>query len=186
MKEFANIEFFLTPEHEIMVRPQGEAIELFSEEHNELIAHAAQRIRDRHPKAFKRLSTKYSKSQPNIRFFEFRMVEKFIRCNCSKYDQSRFDIDENGNFVIENVKCPLKGLNECPDENVICNPELSVKISRAEQPVLDMIIQNKTAAQIARELNLAEATINHHRTNIQRKVGVHSIAELITWYYRNK
>ncbi|MGE0350418.1 response regulator transcription factor [Hydrogenophaga sp.] len=47
-----------------------------------------------------------------------------------------------------------------------------------ETEILDFIARGLTSKQIARELNISPYTVNTHRDNLRRKLGVHNGAQL--------
>lgn len=52
-------------------------------------------------------------------------------------------------------------------------------LSRRESEILNLVIEGKTSKQIARQLGISDKTVDVHRTNLMRKVGVTSVAELV-------
>lgn len=57
------------------------------------------------------------------------------------------------------------------DRNIDHNSELS-KLSFAEKKIVELIAQNKTSKQIAELLFISEKTVEGHRTNIIKKLGL--------------
>jgi DNA-binding NarL/FixJ family response regulator len=55
------------------------------------------------------------------------------------------------------------------------------RLSPREREVFDMIIQSYTNREIAKRLFISVKTVETHRANINRKLGVHSAAELIRY-----
>ena len=53
-----------------------------------------------------------------------------------------------------------------------------------EREVLALVAQGARSAQIAEELGIAVATVEVHRRNIARKLGLHSVAELTRYALR--
>lgn len=53
------------------------------------------------------------------------------------------------------------------------------RLSAREREVFQLILESKTNRQIAKLLNLSMKTIDKHRTNLMRKLGVHDIAGLV-------
>lgn len=47
-----------------------------------------------------------------------------------------------------------------------------------EAEILDFIAHGLTSKQIARQLNISPYTVNTHRDNLRRKLGVHNGAQL--------
>ena len=65
-----------------------------------------------------------------------------------------------------------------PEKEENCDP---TNLTPREYEVLEKITKGKTTAQIADELHLSIHTINSHRKNILRKLGMSSPAELIVY-----
>ena len=99
-----NIEFYSTPDGEVMVKECNQAVRKLEESDRDLILSFFIAIRDRYPVAFKRLSELYSKSEKNRLHFEYKIVHRFARCNFGEYDQQNYDIDRNGSFQFEEVR----------------------------------------------------------------------------------
>jgi len=59
------------------------------------------------------------------------------------------------------------------------------ELSPAELRVYKMLLTTQSRREIAEALNLSEATIRFHCTNIYRKRGVHSRQTLIIQAYRD-
>jgi DNA-binding CsgD family transcriptional regulator len=54
-----------------------------------------------------------------------------------------------------------------------------------EKQILLYIVDGYTNREIARLLNITEATVNKHRNNILEKTGQHNYAGLIKWARKN-
>ena len=130
MNEIANIEFYNTPEGDVMMKELGRPAVVLDENNRPTIECMLSVIRDRYPKAHTRLMQIYSSSTMNRWYYEFRVVHRFIRCNFGEYDAHTPDIDADGFFHFEEVKCPLRG--ECRMEGVICKPKLDSKLTDRE------------------------------------------------------
>jgi DNA-binding NarL/FixJ family response regulator len=59
-----------------------------------------------------------------------------------------------------------------------------VALGAREREVLQLLAEGKSSPQIARELHVATSTVETHRRNIMRKLGVHSVAELTKYAVR--
>lgn len=180
----SNIEFYNTPEGDVMVKEVGMAAHQLKESDRDLIADLLVIIRDRYPKAHDALMTLYSSSTMNRRYYEYRVVHRFIRCNFGEYDQYNLDVDHNGRFLFEEVRCPLRG--ECCLEGVVCKPELNTRLTEREMEVFRLIASDLSGDEIAAELNLSPCTINRHRENIKAKIGAKNVAEMVGYWHRNK
>jgi len=179
----SNLEFYNTPEGDIMCKRADQPARLLQENDREMVSGLLTLIRDRYPKAHEALMKLYSSSSRNRRYYEFRMVSRFIRCNCGNYDQQALDIDSYGRFRFEEVKCPLRG--ECQLEGVVCKPQLDTSLSDREMEVFRLIVDNMQADEIAAELNLSPCTINRHRENIKAKLKLRSVAEMVNYWHHN-
>lgn len=179
----SNIEFYSTPDGEVMMRAFNQPLQKLEESDRDLIQALFIAIRDRYPVAFKRLSELYARNERNRLHFEYMIVHRFVRCNFGEYDQYHYDIDRNGCFVFEEVKCPLRG--ECDHENVICKPPLDTNLSNRELEVLALIGEGLQVNDIAGELYISAATVNRHRENIKHKLGLKTIGQIINYYLTN-
>ena len=108
------------------------------------------------PEALKRLGEWAADSRANRFFFEYRIVDRFIRCNFGEADFLRPDIDDLGMFHLEEVKCPLRSI--CKDEGVICKPNASLGMTREETKVVKLYASGLLPGEIAKELGKAEKT----------------------------
>ena len=59
------------------------------------------------------------------------------------------------------------------------------KLSPREREVLQLVSEGKSSKEIAVSLNMSLATAETHRSNILRKLDLHSIAELVLYAVRN-
>lgn len=55
-------------------------------------------------------------------------------------------------------------------------------LTARESEVLDLIAQGLTSKQIARCLSISPYTVNTHRDNLRRKLGVHNGAQLACYH----
>jgi DNA-binding CsgD family transcriptional regulator len=179
------IEFYNTPEGDIMVKHVGEKATLLATGDRDVILSMLDYLYTYYTEAYKALVDLYSMRKRNRIYFEFSIVSRFIRCNFGEYDQSQCDIDRNGHFSFEEVKCPLRGTGDCPLENVVCRPKFIISLSLRELEVYRLIVQNKKAEDIAYQLSISKHTVDRHRENIKARLGLNNIPELITFWYSN-
>lgn len=184
MRLYRNMEFYNTPDGEVMIKEENKAARVFTESDRELIDDILSLIRDRYTEAYKKLLELYSKSNRNRAYYDYRIVHRFIRCNFGEYDQFNYDIDAVGNYDFEEVKCPLRG--ECLYEGVICKPKLCTELTEREMMVFRLIVSNMQAEEIAQELAISIPTVNRHRENIKIKIGVKSISQMINYWHHNR
>ncbi len=183
MGNIANIEFYTTPEGDVMVKEVGQPAKQLKDSDRELIGRLLTIISDRYPQAHRALMNLYSKSTMNRVYYEYKVVHRFIRCNFGEYDQYNIDVDKNGTFRMEEVRCPLRG--ECTFEGIICKPVLDIRLSDREMEVFSMVVDNMSKDEIASALCISPFTVDRHRDNIKAKIGVRSIAEMINYWYTN-
>lgn len=183
MDKLTNIEFFKTPEGDVMYKRQGEGVRQLDEHDRETVASLLSLIRTRYPKAFDELSDIYSKSEKNRAWYEFRMVSRFIRCNLGDYDTQSIDIDDDGMMHFEQMKCPLMGTGDCRWEGVICHPTLSTGLTTRELELLPLFAEGLQSWEIAERLCISKNTVDRHRQNILAKIGKRSATELAAYYH---
>lgn len=183
MEKLINIEFFKTPDGDVMYKRQGEGVRQLTEQDRETVASLLSLIRIRYPETFNTLSDIYSKSEKNRAWYEFRMVSRFIRCNLGDYDTNSIDIDEDGLFHFEQMKCPLMGAGDCRWEGVICHPKLSTGLTTRELELLPLFAEGLQSHEIAERLCISKNTVDRHRQNIMAKLGKRSVTELAAYYH---
>jgi len=60
------------------------------------------------------------------------------------------------------------------------------RLTVREVEILQLLAEGKTAKEVASALGIATKTSDTHRTNIMRKLNLHSVAELVRYAIRNK
>ena len=63
--------------------------------------------------------------------------------------------------------------------------ESHIELTKKELEVLGLLVIGMTNKEVARQLNNSERTINVHRSNMMRKLGLINIAELVNFAYNN-
>lgn len=185
MDRLINIEFFKTPDGDVMYKRQGEAVRELTEKDRELVSDFLSLIRARYPKAFDTLSDIYSRNEQNRAWYEFRMVSRFIRCNLGDYDTSSIDIDKDGLFHFEQMKCPLMGTGDCQWDGLICHPKLSTGLTTRKLEILPLFAEGLQSYEIADRLCISKNTVDRHRQNIMAKLGKRSVTELAAYYHEH-
>lgn len=107
------------------------------------------------PAAIKRLYEWAADSAANKMYFEYRIVDRFVRCNFGDADFLYSDIEDDM-FHFEEVKCPLRGI--CKDEGVICKPKANLGLPAEEQRVVKLYAKGYLPGEIAEHLGKAEKT----------------------------
>jgi DNA-binding CsgD family transcriptional regulator len=176
------VEFYITPEGEITIRPLNETERQLKETDTDFIQEILDALMEFYPDAYTALMEIYSKSSANKRYRDFLAVRRFIKCNFALYD-STIDIDEKLNFKFEFVGCPLRG--ECKYDKIICFPKFNSKLSDRELEVMKMLYEGVTDSDIADKLFISLNTVNNHRKNSFRKLGIHSMPEFMRYAIAN-
>jgi len=70
-----------------------------------------------------------------------------------------------------------------PENDV--NDEGSDVLTGREREVIQLLAEGKTSKEVAVTLNLSVKTAETHRTNLMRKLGLHSVADLTRYAVRN-
>ena len=60
------------------------------------------------------------------------------------------------------------------------------RLSAREREVVQLVAEGRTNKEIATKLNISVKTVDAHRTNIMRRLSLHSAAELVRYAIRNK
>jgi DNA-binding CsgD family transcriptional regulator len=177
-----NIEFFASPDRkDIIINKIGIGYEILHPSNSEIINFLFDKIKELYPQAFNALMVLHPK---DTAFYKFNVVSRFIRCNFFKIDNEP-DIDEDGNFKLENVICPLKNSQYCCHYNIICNPKINTKLSKREAQVIKKLISSADYIDIANELDISLSTLNNHINNINKKLKTKSRADIINYAYKN-
>lgn len=178
-----SVEFYTTPEGEITLRAEGEA-EHTLDQHRDagFISKFITILDEFYPEAHTALMDVYSRSALNKRYRDFLVVRRFIKCNFGLYD-NMIDMDAQGNFKFEFVGCPLRG--ECKHDGIICNPRFNSRLSNRELEVMHLCVEGLRDDEISDRLFISLNTVNNHRKNSFKKLGVHSMPDFIRYANRN-
>jgi DNA-binding CsgD family transcriptional regulator len=65
-----------------------------------------------------------------------------------------------------------KNLGELAKTHITKYPDLYMRLTPTEIKVTDLIVDNKSSAEVSQLLHLSEATVNFHRKNIRKKLGL--------------
>jgi DNA-binding NarL/FixJ family response regulator len=58
-------------------------------------------------------------------------------------------------------------------------------LTSREREVIQLLAEGRTSKEVAATLNLSVKTAETHRTNLMRKLGLHSVADLTRYAVRN-
>lgn len=130
------------------------------------------------PEAYAALGEEYKACRPNMSYFRYRAVSRFIKCNFSVLDNAP---DFSGGVFrnFEYISCPMRG--ECRHECVICRPKFNHMLSPAEMRVMTLWYDGQTEDDIAAGLCLSPHTVHNHIRNAYTRLGVSSKAQFIRY-----
>jgi DNA-binding CsgD family transcriptional regulator len=175
-----NIEFSITGDGSTVMVQDGQKPRLFSEIDHDIIKHFITLIESRYPNAHEALTEEYGQYQN----FKYRAVNRFIKCNWGNDDEIK-DIDADGNFNFEHVRCPLRG-GDCVWEDTICHPREVNNLSKREIEVARLVAEGKSLKQIAQQLFISVRTVESHRDNIYSKLGINKQSQLTEFILKHK
>jgi DNA-binding CsgD family transcriptional regulator len=172
-----NIEFYSTPEGEVMIKEEGRGVRQLSPG-DPLIDPLLEALHEFRTDAFQGLGECYKASWLNKRYYHFLMARRFIKCNFGGYDNV-LDIDHLGRMNFEFVPCPLRG--ECKYDRIICSPKFNSKLSERELEVMKMLYEGHSDDEVSNKLFISLNTVNNHRKNSFKKLDIHSMADFIRY-----
>lgn len=135
-----------------------------------------EKIGEYFPDALDALRKLASASEPNRRWYEYRMVDRFVRCNFGEADFLHPDV-EMDMFHLEEVRCPLRGI--CEHEGVICKPKLKLPMTEAEQEVAELYSKGCAPGEIAGRLKKSISTVKNQLNSVTKRLRLNSTRDLI-------
>lgn len=133
--------------------------------------------------AFEALTQVYCKSERNLPYYRFKVVSRFIRCNMGNLDTQEVDLSDN-TMHLEEVSCPLRGSGDCFFENIVCKPKSTLPLTPQQRRVYKLYADGLNTVEIAEAMCLAIATIERHRKDIQQRLSLHSLSDMISFYHK--
>lgn len=128
------------------------------------------------PAAHQRLQELFRESERNRHFYEYRMAERFIRCNFGEYNRLEMDL-ENGMFHFEEVSCPLRGV--CKDEGVVCKPRFAMQAPSEEIRVARLYSRGHAPKEIAGMLKKSVKTVKNQLARLTKRLHLNGTRDLI-------
>ncbi len=74
---------------------------------------------------------------------------------------------------------------EAPDDHIASRDISGEALTAREREVIQLLAEGKTSKEVAVMLNLSVKTAETHRTNLMRKLNLHSVADLTRYAVRN-
>ena len=72
------------------------------------------------------------------------------------------------------------------DERPVARPEPLPLLTRRETQVLELLGSGLSNKEVATQLHVSVKTAETHRTNLMRKIGAHSLADLVRYGIRSR
>jgi|SRR6516162_5313047 DNA-binding NarL/FixJ family response regulator len=76
-------------------------------------------------------------------------------------------------------------LNGYLDRNGVSHRPVKERLTPREREVVQLLAEGKSSKEVAVVLNLSVKTAETHRTNVMRKLDLHSVADLVRYAVRN-
>lgn len=172
-----NVEFYLW-DGSIRYRVDGSE-HLFTQKERRIIEFILDYLDKFFPSTLKALNEECSASAANKRYFDFRRVDLFLRCNFSENDTLNFDIN-HGIIHFEDVKCPRRGI--CKHEGVICKPLFRAPVSREEGRVAVLYSRGLSAGEIACILSKSVKTVKNQLESARKRLRLDRTRDLIKFF----
>ena len=91
-------------------------------------------------------------------------------------------LEHNRTFFTRGVAEMILGAYRNPDaEQEPAQP----MVSSREREIVQLLAEGKSSKEVASFLKLSVSTVETHRSNIMRKLGIHSLSELVLYAIRN-
>lgn len=68
--------------------------------------------------------------------------------------------------------------------DVLDKVEMTTALTARERQVLSLVARGFANREVAERLGVSAKTVDNHRTNLMRKIGTHSLAELLSYALR--
>lgn len=176
------IEFFVGSDGNVWLRNEQDCRKLSQKDYN-IIELVLDKIVKLFPAAYNRLKILFKDFSFNKWIMNYKIVDRFIRCNMGADNLQKFDI-EDGFLNLEEVTCPLHGI--CQDENIICRPNCRNIISKAEMEVVRLYAFGYNVDEIAKKLGKNKNTVNNQIWQVTRRLGLKHRRQLIKLAIDNK
>ena len=168
------IEFYLW-DGKVRYRIDGTEHELVQGD-REIIEFVLETLHKFFPDALESVNEECSASKANKRYYDFRRVDLFIRCNFAEHDTLNFDIAQ-GLMHFEDVKCPKRGI--CKQEGRICKPKMKVLVPSEEGKVAALYSKGLTADEIAGILKKSIKTVMNQLNSVTKRLKLNRTRDLI-------
>ncbi len=165
------VEFYLLDGRTCYMGSDGVGKKL-SPEDREVVEFLLQQIEKVFPEALAALRQWAEKSRPDKYWYEFMIVDRFVRCNFGEAEFAHKDINDMGMFQMEEVKCPLRGSGFCSVENIVCKPRPSMGLHEEEYKAAKLYACGYLPGEIAAELGKSENTVKSQLGKVCKKLNL--------------
>lgn len=170
----SNIEFYITPQGEVMYAMNGGEHKKYIEGDIDLSKYIIELMERQYPEALESLSKKYASSKLNKVHYDYLRVSRFVRCNFGKFDGLTYDVQDDV-LHVEDVACPIRC--ECPWHGVICKPK-PFGLTARETEVASMISSGMTYDDVSIRLHISRNTIKNTIQKIKNKLHLKSSKDI--------
>lgn len=168
------LEFYLW-DGQIRYRMDG-VEHILKQEDREIVEFVLENLRKFFPDAMNALDEICAGSALNKRYFDYRRVDLFIRCNFSEHDTLKFDI-EQGLLHFEDVKCSQRGI--CKYEGIICKPKFRLQLPKEEGRVAVLYSRGLSVEEIAGKLKKSVKTVKNQLGRVTKRLRLNRTKDLI-------
>lgn len=174
MMESRTVEFFLTPDGDIMVYEEGQGTRQYTEKDTEFSMYILNLVQAYYPEAYMALHKEYQRYKGNAPYFVYKMASRFIRCNFGKYDGLTYDI-QGITMHLEEVACPQR--RECPMAGVICKPK-ALALTDREREIAILHSKGLSYKDISEQLGITHSTIKNFLQRIKKRLHLRSSKDI--------
>ena len=89
-------------------------------------------------------------------------------------------------YFTPNVSDVLLNAYLDPDRPAAGRPGVLQALTPRENEIVQLIAEGRSSKEIAGILGISEATTETHRANLMRKLGIHSVSEIVRYAIRNR
>ena len=83
--------------------------------------------------------------------------------------------------MVRRAHAPRGNLQEMPRTAAEAVPQRKRALTARETEVLELLAEGRTVRSVAEMLGLSVKTVDAHKFNLMRKLGIHNRAELVLW-----
>lgn len=174
MTKAGTVEFFLTPDGDIMMCEEGQGVRAYTERDTAFSTYLLKLVQTYYPEAYVALQKEYVRYQGNNSYYAWKMASRFIRCNFGKYDGLTYDVD-GFTMHLEEVSCPQR--RECPLANIVCKPK-ALTLTEREREIAMLTAKGMSYKDISEQLGITHSTIKNLMQRIKKRLHLRSSKDI--------